>query len=215
MKVTTILLLLLTLGSHGAQAEGGGQDKGFFPSEDEKKTPFFDKGSWVSTAHIAYYGPEDTDDRDIRLALLNIGAETYRWNSFGFVADAYFVATRGHIVVSEEPGQLNSDSFGGGGSLGLKWHFLRGKRWSTFFNGTVGFLWTSPEFPDGGSRLNFMERIGLGLTLQLREQLNLIASYSHVHVSNGQGLVRTNPAFTGDGGYAGFVYRFDQFRIFG
>ncbi len=214
MRIMSILLLILAWGGHTAWAEDDGRRESFFPTEEEKDIAFLNRDSWVSTTHIAYYGPEDKDNRDIRMTVLNIGAERYVRKNLGIVADAYLASTTGHIIHSDNPAVLVSDSVGIGGSLGLKWHFLRGRHWSAFINGTAGLLFTDGKFPSGGTSWNFMGRTDLGFTYRLQNQWHLIASISRLHVSNGKGLVRENPSFNGEGGYIGLVYRFDKLGIF-
>ena len=214
MKLVSIFLMILSIGSHVAWAGENEQEKHFFPTEEEKNTPFFDRDSWVSTTHLAFYGPEDKLGRDIQMTLLNIGAERYFRKNLGFVADAYLVSTSGNIIQSPDPAELDSDSFGIGGSLGLKWHFIRSQRWSAFVDGSVGLLYTDNEFPSGGTKLNVLSRANIGITWQMRRQLHLVTSLSLVHVSNGKGLTEENPSFNGEGGYLGLVYRFDKMGIF-
>ena len=214
MKFLSAFLMILSIGGHAAWAGENEQDKHFFPTEEEKNTPFFDRNSWVSTTHLAFYGPEDPNNRDIRMTLVNIGAERYFRRNLGIVADAYLVSTSGDISHDEDPTLLNSDSLGIGGSLGLKWHFWRGERWSAYVNGSVGFLYTGEGFPAGGTSLNTLSRADLGITFQLQRQLHLVTSASLVHVSNGKGLKEANPSFNGEGGYIGVVYRFDKMGIF-
>lgn len=214
MKLPSVLLIILTFGSQAVWAEQSEQENRFFPTEEEKNTPFFDKNSWVSTTHVAYYGPEDKDNRDIRMTLVNIGAERYFRKNLGVVADAYVISTTGHIIVDDDPTMLDSASVGIGGSLGLKWHFLRSERWGAYVNGSVGFLYTGEDFPSGGTSLNALSRADLGITFQLQRQLHLVTSASLIHVSNGKGLKKENPSFNGVGGYIGVVYRFDKMGIF-
>ena len=218
MKIKVILVMLFVIGSHVASAEEGGRWRSFFlPTEEEKDLPFFDKNSWVSATHIAYYGPTDRDNRDIRMTLVNIGAERYLWKNLGLVAGAILTSTDGNIIHGDgdnEGVRQESDSLGIGGLLGLKWHFLRAKRWSTFISGSVGGLLTDKAFPAGGTSWNLMYRVDAGLTLRLKEQWHLIASVSELHVSNGKGFVDENPSFTGRGHTLGLVYRFDKTGLF-
>lgn len=218
MRINVMLVLLLVICGHPAAAEEKGRWRSFFlPSEEEKNLPFFDKNSWVSTTHIAYYGPEDRDNRDIRMTLVNIGAARYPWENLGFVADAILTSTDGYIIHGEGDKKgirQESDSLGLGGLLGLKWHFLRGKRWSTFVGVGVGGLLTDQAFPAGGTSWNLMYRLDAGLTLRLKEQWHLAASVSELHVSNGKGFVEENPSFTGRGYTLGLVYRFDKTGLF-
>ena len=63
MKLSMIFVAIIALGSESLWAAEEQQDR-FFPSEEEKNTPFFDRESWVSTTHIAYnthaYPPQHT-----------------------------------------------------------------------------------------------------------------------------------------------------------
>ena len=213
MKPSALVLTALAL-SNSTVAANETDERYFFPTEEEKNMPFFDRGSWVSNVHIAHYGPDDPDNRDIEMTLLNIGATKYLWKNVGFTADAYLMSTTGDILVNDDTNWFEANSAGIGGSFGLKWHFLRGENWSLYLKGAVGLMFTDRDFPPGGTRWNFTERADVGLTVRLKDQLHLAISGSWLHASNGKGFNSGNPAYDGQGGYIGLVYRFDTLGWF-
>ena len=79
---------------------------------------------------------------------------------------------------------------GGGGSIGVTWHFLEGRLgdrdWSLFADAGVGLLWTGDDVPPGGTRLNFTPRAGVGGTLGLDDRTRLVLGLRWFHVSNAQ-----------------------------
>lgn len=79
---------------------------------------------------------------------------------------------------------------GGGGSIGITWHFLEGRLgdrdWSIFADAGVGLLWTGDDVPPGGTRLNFTPRAGVGGTLGLDERTRLVLGLRWFHISNAQ-----------------------------
>ncbi len=79
---------------------------------------------------------------------------------------------------------------GGGGSIGVTWHFLEGRigdrDWSIFADAGVGLLWTGDDVPPGGTRLNFTPRAGVGGTLGLDDRTRLMLGLRWFHISNAQ-----------------------------
>lgn len=79
---------------------------------------------------------------------------------------------------------------GGGGSIGITWHFLEGRLgdrdWSIFADAGVGLLWTGDDVPPGGTRLNFTPRAGIGGTLGLDDRTRLVLGLRWFHISNAQ-----------------------------
>jgi hypothetical protein len=79
---------------------------------------------------------------------------------------------------------------GGGGSIGVTWHFLEGRLgdrdWSIFADAGIGLLWTGDDVPPGGTRLNFTPRAGVGGTLGLDDRTRLVLGLRWFHVSNAQ-----------------------------
>ncbi len=64
-------------------------------------------------------------------------------------------------------------------------------------------LFLRDPFLPGGDVYDFILQLGAGLEVPLGERLSLFGELHAVHLSNGQGLGPSNPAFTGEGGLIG------------
>jgi hypothetical protein len=67
-------------------------------------------------------------------------------------------------------------------------------------------LFLRDPFLPGGDVYDFILQLGAGLEVPLGGRLSLFADLHAVHLSNGQGLGPSNPAFTGEGGLIGAAY---------
>ncbi len=77
-----------------------------------------------------------------------------------------------------------------------------------FVQGSVDFLYTfGRPFPAGGSSVNGLVRWGAGLEAAVSERMSLSAGYRAAHISNGGGLVPSNPAWNGRGGFIDLTWR--------
>ena len=65
----------------------------------------------------------------------------------------------------------------------------------------------SDRFPPGGDYYNFTWRMGGSLHIRLTDTVTLTAGARWMHVSNGQGLGRHNPAYESVGFPLGLIYR--------
>jgi len=103
----------------------------------------------------------------------------------------------------------HDDENGYGGLVGgaLRYHFIN-RDWFSFFGEFQGgAMWTSEDFPTGGTELNFTYSGGPGATIRLRKGLYLIGEFRFQHVSNAfiEGRDR-NPIFNSFGGYIGLMW---------
>jgi len=90
----------------------------------------------------------------------------------------------------------------------LRWHFLHNPRWSLYLDYGVGPIFTFKAFPPHGTQVNGTPQFGLGVTVHVRNRLNVIGGIRKFHISNGTGMVSSNPSFDGIVGYAGVAYTF-------
>ena len=95
----------------------------------------------------------------------------------------------------------------GGVSLLMRTHFLHGERWSVFFDGGAGISYADHPVPEFGTQFNFITRIGLGGSYELRQGTYLIGGARYFHVSNArlQGVER-NPGHDGIQYWAGMMW---------
>lgn len=77
-----------------------------------------------------------------------------------------------------------------------------------FVQGAVDFLYTfGRPFPAGGSSVNGLVRWGAGIEIAVSQRMSLSAGYRAAHISNGGGLVPSNPAWNGRGGFVDLTWR--------
>jgi hypothetical protein len=90
-----------------------------------------------------------------------------------------------------------------------RYHFLNINRFSLFADILGGALYTTDDFPTGGTELNFTYAGGPGADFRLAPHLYLIAGFRFQHVSNGfiEGRDR-NPILNSIGGYMGIKWTF-------
>jgi len=67
-------------------------------------------------------------------------------------------------------------------------------------------LFLRGPFLPGGDSYDFILQLGAGLEVPLGQRLSLFGDLHAVHLSNGQGLGPSNPAFTGEGALLGAAY---------
>lgn len=101
------------------------------------------------------------------------------------------------------------DAGGFGVQADARWHFLNIQRFSLYADILGGVLWTSEDFPTGGTEFNFTYAGGPGASFRLTDSTYLVAGYRFQHVSNGfiEGRDR-NPIMNSLGGYVGVMWTF-------
>ena len=80
--------------------------------------------------------------------------------------------------------QPGLDAGGGGASLMFRWHFLARQDWSVFADLGCGMLFTNEPVPEGGGRVNFTPRAGVGGTLAVGPSARLMGGVRWYHISN-------------------------------
>ncbi len=89
----------------------------------------------------------------------------------------------------------------------LRHHFWVKDRWTIFADVGFGAFEASERVPEGGTRLNFVFRSGVGATYELREGMYLMGGARYWHLSNAkmEGDER-NPSINGVEGYVGVMW---------
>ena len=161
-----------------------------------RQAPALSPGTWT----VQTYGSATLGNDEGRLYLSHVGGGY-------FVLDGLSVNLEG--VFGAVDSERNGDPYAVGFDLLLRWHFLKTQSWSVFADGGAGMLWIEDRFPTSGTRQNFTPQVGLGVTLHLADQLNLIAGVRWHHISNAskRGEDR-NPGFDGALVYGGLVIAF-------
>jgi hypothetical protein len=156
----------------------------------------FAKGTryWVL---VGAYTQERTGD-DQYLASVAVG------RGFFFLDNAAIEAQVPVYVAHDD------ETAGGIGFQALaRYHLINIERFSFYADILGGMLWTSDDFPTGGTNFNFTYAGGPGASWRMNHNTFLICGYRFQHVSNGyiEGRDR-NPIMNSIGGYVGLTWHF-------
>jgi len=116
----------------------------------------------------------------------------------------------GELSLYKPTGQRDGrsvDTVGLGLAFALRWHFLRQPGFSLYTDWGIGVMVGVDPFPPAGTRYNGTPHFGLGLSVRLRGDIQLLAGLRRLHISNGKGFVPENPSFDGLGAYVGVALR--------
>lgn len=128
--------------------------------------------------------------------------------SFGWNACLYYATGNSTQVDQPDPGPFSVRTGGFGISAVARLHIFD-FRGGTFFADLVpGFAWFTDQFPPKGSRVNGSYRYGLGVRYRLSPGKSIEFGIRKIHISNGGGLVQSNPAYNGTGIFVSFGQRF-------
>ena len=154
-------------------------------------------GSWSFQTYGSVTFGEDSGE----LYLAHAGFGYHPWDNISINAEMV-----GGVVSAEDEG---GESGTVGGDLLVRYHFLRGDGWSLYGEAGSGFLQTSMSFPANGTHFNFTPQAGIGLLMDLDDNMHLMAGARWHHVSNArmQG-VGQNPGYDAAMIYAGVLLRF-------
>jgi hypothetical protein len=139
--------------------------------------------------------------KGIDLGLVGAGIAWRATPTFRLQASALLLGATGSNAVGE------TANGGAGGELAMRLvPFPRGpvRPYLRASGGLLLFL-RGPFLP-GGDSYDFILQLGAGLEVPLGQRLALFGDLQAVHLSNGQGLGRFNPAFTGEGASIGAAY---------
>jgi hypothetical protein len=94
--------------------------------------------------------------------------------------------------------QHGADPWMTGISAVLRHHLVRFDRYTLFATASFGPVWATDNVPPAGTDFNFITRVGLGVTAELRPDLHLLAGLRWFHLSNArmEGVER-NPTVDG------------------
>lgn len=101
---------------------------------------------------------EDNDDStDYNLALT--------WSKF-LVDDWEFRAGLGAWYFDQTP----DSTWGVSPEIAIRWHFINEEPWSVFGEAGIGLLLAADDVPSGGSSVDFMPRVGVGVTHRINSR---------------------------------------------
>ena len=152
-----------------------------------ESTPF-DKGTWTLSLYGSYVTPiRYSDDRFYNM---NLAGGYYFWNN-----NSINLEFQGSYI--DQPGSDDEALLGAVGILG-RWHFLVRDGWSLFVDGGGMVSYADHEVPIFGTNFNFIGKVGVGASIDLRDHSYLIGGVRYFHLSNGQIRGRDdNPSYDG------------------
>jgi hypothetical protein len=111
--------------------------------------------------------------------------------------------------------QKDLDANGVGGALSFRYHLIRGDGWTIFPSLALGLAEFNHRVPEptetetlGGTDFNFTLAAGLGGTIRLTDNTDLMLGLRYFHISNAgaQGIHR-NPSVNATQGYLGLMFK--------
>ena len=159
-------------------------------------TSTFPQGTWTLTSYGAYAHNFDGERESIGSATAGIGY--YIFNNF---------ALNGEIGYQYN-GQSGPDANVSMLALLLRHHLFHAGRFSFFIDFGVGVSYANQRTPTDGTYFNFIEKVGLGTTFQIKDNLNVLGGVRFFHMSNARidGPER-NPSINATQIYVGLLFR--------
>jgi hypothetical protein len=97
----------------------------------------------------------------------------------------------------------------GGPGIIFRHHLVHTDRASFFLDLAAAFVEASDDVPTEGTRFNFIEQAGVGMTYHLQGNSHLLLGVRYLHLSNAgiEGQER-NPSINGIAAYVGLMFTF-------
>ncbi len=138
------------------------------------------------------YGPDQAD-----IAALELGGNYFIRDNFSL----------GVEIAGYGVSQPGDDAAAVGLSGVFRHHLFDWDRKTLFFDGSFGPFEASEQVPGGGTRFNFVSRLGAGMTFDLQNDTKLMAGARWWHLSNAQiEGARRNPSINGIELYIGLMW---------
>jgi hypothetical protein len=198
------ILLLVTLGlfagTISAESKGLENDKVTISHIPQKKSSF-------RTVFLEYYESQNAD-REISLINLNLEKGYYPLKPLSLNGGLHLLYAHGYRINKKDPElkKMDANTIGMGFAGTVHLDALKINIGKLFFDFRFGFLLCLNKFPPNGTFWNFTQRYGIGFSVKLKRNLDLILGGRHLHVSNG-GYVR-NPSYNGNGPFLGLRFGF-------
>lgn len=179
-------------------------------AEDPQLAPrsFVQERAWIFSYEFDV--PYDSFDSQFRAIDVQAFRAAHAWKiryglegQFGALVFLGF-GTKSEPFSSTPPENSNAGGIGFGPEA--RWNFLQTYRFRVFADGESDFIYALPQFPAGGSATNAFLRAGGGAAYRFRDKEWFEAGYRRAHVSNGGGIVPSNPAWNGKGIYIGMRF---------
>lgn len=152
---------------------------------------------------VEYFWPASRD-RQIHTTVVNILKRSNYLDDLHITTYAGLTVNYawGHIIQKDPFGQdieYSNSAFGIGPLFHARWSPLTLDDLTFSIDASGGIMLHNREFPAGGDLYNFIWRIGPSISYQDSDKQTLIFGFRMMHVSNGQGLTRGNPAYDAAG----------------
>ena len=187
-----VLLSLAAAPTPRACAESQARDE---PANDRPFTDF-PKGTWTFQTYGTYFN--ELGSQDVEAGIGTLGASYYFVDnmSLGLELSGFGI---------DQPGD---DAVAVGGGVIFRHHVIATRQATFFLDLAASLFEASEDVPPGGTRFNFIEQAGIGVTCPLRGNAHLLLGVRYLHLSNAQieGDDR-NPSLNGVAAYAGLVLK--------
>ncbi|MFH2064315.1 MAG: hypothetical protein ABIK15_03825 [Pseudomonadota bacterium] len=152
---------------------------------------------------IEYFQPVQRD-RQIRTATANILKRSGYYDDLLITVYAGLTVNYawGHILQEDRLNreiEYSNSAFGIGPLFHARWSPISVDGLALSMDAAGGILFHNKAFPAGGDYYNFIWRIGPSISYPLKDKQTLILGFRMMHVSNGQGVTRDNPAYDAAG----------------
>ncbi len=150
--------------------------------------------------------------REITITTINGEVGYYLFKNLAVTGSVYHVKTVGErvAVFPTERLTFDADTSGWGLGIGFRFDIIRRQKTSIFIDLHGGRVFTSDPFPPGGTGSNYMLKAGMGGSISLMKDIDLMGGLRYVHISNGKkgrGFW-PNPGYDGFGFFIGLLYGF-------
>jgi hypothetical protein len=210
--VSVVLLLAASARGEGFVGSSPGQTDGGTPGKSRDKLELprltldvaeggasFAQGTRYLTLGVGYLANVHVNPREDFYSGM-VGVAWYPVGNFGLIVEGVGAGIH----------QDGADAVGAGMNFLMRWHLLAWDKFTFYVDGGAGFMYADHAVPNQGTRFNFLERVGVGVTYALSAHQFLMAGARAVHLSNAgiDGPTR-NPAINlGAEAYVGLMGEF-------
>lgn len=199
VKLLTILLTLIFFSTslYGQKVKFWGVDSSMNNYKSCK---------WTSTS-IDYSTSEEIE-KQLSVGMFKTETTYYLLNKFAVGGQLFLAFPRGEIVANGQ--NYNCNTLGVGFAGVFRWEFVQLYSHTLFVESGIGMIFTIKSFPALGTTYNFTPSYGIGTTVKLTNTTQLKFGYRWQHISNGTGMVATNPSYNGSGIFLGFNFKHNK-----
>ena len=144
-------------------------------SDGDRYAPFGTTGTW----RLNLIAGVPTNFKNATTPQFSVGASY-------FIAPYLSLDPQATVLYADQEGQ---NAFAAGFSLLFRWHFIHCETWTVYFEGGAGMIFSTEDIPEGASHLNFTPQICIGGTIDLGNDVRLMAAAGWYHISNANSAV--------------------------